>query len=143
MSSNSQSHQKDSAEIETPASRRYRRVVVKAGTSVLTGSPGRRGLDLTVMADLVRQISQLLRQWDTEVLLVTSGAIAAGREVLGEGWDSQLGRDIPTRQVLAAIGQGRLMHIYQELFAQQQVKVAQTLLTFNDLSHRQSYLNVR
>jgi glutamate 5-kinase len=143
MSSNSQSHQKDSAEIETPASRRYRRVVVKAGTSVLTGGPGRRGLDLTVMADLVRQISQLQRQWDTEVLLVTSGAIAAGREVLGEGRDSQLGRDIPTRQVLAALGQGRLMHIYQELFAQQQVKVAQTLLTFNDLSHRQSYLNIR
>jgi glutamate 5-kinase len=141
--SSSQSHQKDTPDIEISRRRRYRRVVVKAGTSVLTGGPGQQGLDLAVMADLARQISYLQRQNQIEVLLVTSGAIAAGREALGEGGDSHLGRDIPTRQVLAAIGQGRLMHIYQELFAQHQVKVAQNLLTINDLSDRQSYLNVR
>jgi glutamate 5-kinase len=143
MSSNSQSRQPDATEVATSSSRLYRRVVVKAGTSVLTGGPGHSGLDLNVMADLVRQISDLRQKRQTEVMLVTSGAIAAGREVLGEGGDSQLGRDIPARQVLAAIGQGRLMHVYQELFAQHQVKVAQTLLTINDLSDRQSYLNVR
>jgi glutamate 5-kinase len=121
----------------------YRRIVVKAGTSVLTMAAGeRRGLDLDSLGDLARQISLLRRDQGTEVLLVTSGAIAAGREGLGESW-GHLGRDIPSRQVLAAVGQSRLMHTYQELFAAHQVKVAQTLLTIKDLSDRQAYLNVR
>jgi glutamate 5-kinase len=121
----------------------YRRIVVKAGTSVLTVAEGaRRGLDLDSLGDLARQISLLRRDQGTEVLLVTSGAIAAGREGLGESW-GHLGRDIPSRQVLAAVGQSRLMHTYQELFAAHQVKVAQTLLTIKDLSDRQAYLNVR
>lgn len=120
---------------------RYRRIVVKAGTSVLTGAPADRGLDLKAMADLVGQVSRL-RQLSAEVLLVTSGAIAAGRQALGLTSTSR-GRDISFRQVLAAVGQGRLMHTYQELFDSHQIKVAQTLLTVNDLSDRQSYLNVR
>ena len=120
---------------------RYRRVVVKAGTSVLTGAPVHRGLDLAVMADLVRQICQL-RRLSADVLLVTSGAIAAGEEALGPA-QGDLERDIPSRQVLAAVGQSRLMHTYQELFSSHGVQVAQTLLTINDLSDRQSYLNVR
>ena len=74
-------------------------------------------------------------------MLVTSGAIAAGRAALGRrGPDS---RDIRSRQVYAAVGQGRLMHIYQEQFAKLGVTVAQALLTIGDLSNRQSYLNVR
>ena len=119
----------------------YRRIVVKAGTSVLTSAPAHQGLDLAVLADLARQIGRLHRS-SAEVLLVTSGAIAAGREVLGQSPDN-LGRDIPSRQVLAALGQSQLMHTYQELFAAHRVKVAQTLLTINDLADRQSYLNVR
>jgi glutamate 5-kinase len=117
-------------------------VVVKAGTSVLTG-PEHIGPDQSVMADLVRQLCRLRCEDSVEVLLVTSGAIAAGREALGNRQRSQLGKDIPSRQVLAALGQGRLMHLYQELFSQHQVPVAQTLLTINNLSDRQSYLNVR
>ena len=73
--------------------------------------------------------------------MVTSGAIAAGREALGSGPDSAM-RDIPTRQIMAAVGQSRLMHTYQEMFASHGVQVAQTLLTTNDLANRQSYLNV-
>ena len=69
----------------------YRRIVVKAGTSVLTAAPAHRGLDPTAMADLVRQICQL-RLLSAEVLLVTSGAIAAGEEVLGPGRE-ELDRD--------------------------------------------------
>ena len=129
--------------VQTTASEelRHRRIVVKAGTSILTGSAGHDGLDLPVMEDLVRQICLLMR-WGAEPLLVTSGAIAAGRQVLGSGQiDSD--RDIPTRQVLAAVGQSRLMHTYQEMFASQGLQVAQALLTSNDLSDRQAYLNVR
>ncbi|MCH8898025.1 MAG: glutamate 5-kinase [Chloroflexi bacterium] len=124
------------------ANGRPKRIVVKAGTSVLTNG-ATNGLDQDLMADLVDQISQLKRSHGTEILLVTSGAIAAGRSVIGQKGQAQLGRDIVTRQVLAAIGQGQLMRTYEELFAQHQVKIAQTLLTINDLSNRQSYLNVR
>jgi glutamate 5-kinase len=120
---------------------RYRRIVVKAGTSVLTAAPAHRGLSQDAMADLVRQICQL-RLLSAEVLLVTSGAIAAGEEVLGPGRE-ELDRDIPSRQVLAAVGQSRLMHTYQELFSSHGYQVAQTLLTINDIADRQSYLNVR
>ena len=108
---------------------RYRRVVIKAGTSVLTGGANGDKLDLGVMADLAGQISELRRSMSVEILLVSSGAIAAGREALGKDENSPQGRNILNRQVLAALGQGRLMHQYQQLFAEHQVQVAQTLLT--------------
>ena len=116
---------------------RYRRIVVKAGTGALTGPSG---LDSEVMADLVRQICQV-RDASGEVLLVTSGAIAAGRSALGQTREN-LGHDISSRQVFAAVGQSRLMHTYQEMFATHDAQIAQTLLTIADLSDRQSYLNV-
>ena len=116
---------------------RYRRIVVKAGTGALTGPSG---LDAVVMADLVRQVCQV-RDTGGEVLLVTSGAIAAGRSALGRSCED-VGHDISSRQVFAAVGQSRLMHTYQELFAAHGVQIAQTLLTTADLSNRKSYLNV-
>ena len=122
---------------------RYRRVVIKAGTSVLTGGSNSDQLDLGVMAHLASQISELRQKMSLEILLVSSGAIAAGREALCKDGTSPQGRNILNRQMLAALGQGRLMHHYQQLFAEHQVQVAQTLLTINDLSDRQSYLNVR
>lgn len=116
---------------------RYRRIVVKAGTGALTGP---NGLDLVVMADLVRQICQV-RDASGEVLLVTSGAIAAGRSALGRS-RGELEHDISSRQVFAAVGQSHLMHTYQEMFAAHDAQIAQTLLTIADISNRQSYLNV-
>ncbi len=116
---------------------KYHRVVVKAGTSVLTSNTDR--LDMDVLESLARQVAQL-RQQGVEVLLVTSGAIAAGRQVIGRTSEH---RDIPFRQVLAAVGQGSLLNTYEELFARHGVTVAQALLTWNDLSDRQRYLNIR
>ena len=116
---------------------RYRRIVVKAGTSALTSEAG---LDAEMMADLVRQLCQI-RDAYGEVLLVTSGAIAAGRSTLGL-ITKDVGSDISSRQVFAAVGQSRLMHTYQEMFAKHGAQIAQTLLTIPDLSNRQSYLNV-
>ena len=119
------------------ASVRYRRVVVKAGSGLLTGEVGR--LDLELMATLVEQISRLHLQ-RVDVLLVTSGAVAAGRHVL----DVQKGgKSLPDRQVLAAVGQGRLMHVYEQLFGKHDIIVAQALLSRRDLSDRLGYLNVR
>ena len=93
-----------------------------------------------MMADLVRQLCQI-RDAYGEVLLVTSGAIAAGRATLGS-ITKDVGTDISSRQVFAAVGQTRLMHTYQEMFAKHGAQIAQTLLTIPDLSNRQSYLNV-
>ncbi|MDO8751806.1 MAG: glutamate 5-kinase, partial [Dehalococcoidia bacterium] len=115
----------------------YHRIVVKAGTSVLAGGAG--GLDVAVMTGLVEQMARL-RQEGRELLLVTSGAVAAGRQALGQ----PKGRPgVPFRQMLAAVGQSRLMHTYEELFGRHQVLVAQALLTRADISDRRGYLNVR
>ncbi len=119
----------------------YHRIVVKAGTAILSGGGAdTAGVNLAVLGSIVQQVCQL-REQGAEVLLVTSGAIAAGRAALG-GYEAS-SRDIRSRQVAAAVGQSRLMHIYQEQFAAHGVTVAQALLTIGDLSNRQSYLNVR
>lgn len=121
----------------------YRRIVVKVGTAVLTDTQGSGGLNLSVMEDLVSQICQLRQHKGVEVLFVTSGAIAAGRDELRQAGLRLADRDIPLRQALAAIGQGRLIHAYQQMFGAQGVHVAQALLTIDDLAERQPYLNVR
>jgi glutamate 5-kinase len=113
------------------------RVVVKLGTSTLTA--GTTQLSLPRMVDLVRQIAQLHAK-GCEVILVSSGAIAAGRERLN---NPQLTKDIPAKQMLAAVGQPRLMALYEQLFALYGAIVAQVLLTRADLSDRRSYLNAR
>ena len=127
----------DSAAASFGTPRNYRRIVVKAGTSLLTGGDDR--LDLEVMSTLVAQIASLQRS-DGEMLLVTSGAVAAGRHVLGV---SRQSKNLPLRQVLAAVGQGRLMHSYEQLFSAHGVPVAQALLSRRDLTDRLGYLNVR
>ncbi len=116
---------------------RYRRLVIKMGTNLLTGGSG--GLDIATMAGLVDQVARLHHQ-GLEIVLVSSGSIAAGRDKLGIRTDR---KDIPFRQVLAAVGQGRLMHAYEQLFDRHGIVVAQALLTKRELSHRAGYLNAR
>jgi glutamate 5-kinase len=91
------------------------------------------------MVDLVRQMAGL-RLGGVEIILVSSGAVFAGREALGF---PKVGKHIPLKQVLAAIGQGRLMHLYRQLFELYDVTVAQALLTRADLTDRARYLNAR
>ncbi|MDO8672352.1 MAG: glutamate 5-kinase [Dehalococcoidia bacterium] len=116
---------------------RYQRVVVKVGTNLLTAGTDR--LDLEMMASLVGQIARLHGR-GIEVILVSSGAIAAGRHRLGVKQDI---KGIPFKQVLAAVGQSRLMYAYDQLFSWHGIIVAQTLLTRADLSDRLRYLNAR
>ena len=126
----------------------YRRVVVKAGTNLLTG--GSEALDLEIMSALVGQVVQL-RSQGLEVVLVSSGAVAAGRHALNHQRDaSSQGKkavakhwEVPFRQVLAAVGQSRLMHEYERLFAKRGLPVAQALVTRRDISDRVGYLNIR
>ena len=115
----------------------YRRIVVKFGTSLLTGGSDR--LSQETMASIVGQVAQLHKQ-GVEMLIVSSGAIASGRHKLG--LPSKI-KGIPFKQVLASVGQSRLMNIYDQLFSQYNITVAQALLTKADLSDRAGYLNAR
>jgi glutamate 5-kinase len=116
---------------------RYRRIVAKFGTNVLTAGSDR--LNIEMIAALVGQLARLYER-GAEVIVVTSGAIAAGRHRLGISKDR---KDMPFRQVLAAVGQSDLMQAYQELFSRHGITVAQTLLTKRDLADRGGYLNAR
>ncbi|WP_417917058.1 glutamate 5-kinase [Candidatus Electronema sp. JC] len=113
-------------------------VVLKVGSAVLTNADG---LNLEFIDTLCRQIS-FLRSTGREVILVTSGAVAAGRRRLGV--EKQPGEPLKVKQALAAVGQGLLMQAYEQRFADQGgQQVAQLLLTHADLSQRDRYLNVR
>lgn len=114
-----------------------KRVVVKVGSAVLTGDDG---LNLAVMENLVREIAFLFKS-GKEVILVSSGAVAAGRKRLGLQVARKL--ELKEKQGAAAVGQSRLMRFYEDLFDRQGLKVAQVLLTHDDLANRNRYLNVR
>ena len=123
--------------MNSQGSNRYRRIVVKAGTNVLTG--GGDSLHHEIIASLVEQLAVVHKQ-GVEVALVTSGAVAAGRHAIGAGRSRD---DIPFRQVLAAIGQGRLMQTYEQAFEEHGITMAQALLSRRDILDREGYLNVR
>ena len=114
-----------------------RRIVVKLGTSTLTG--GTQQISPPRMVDLVRQMAHV-HDLGAELILVSSGAIAAGREVLDF---PELPRYIPKKQMLAAVGQPMLMARYADFFAIFDKRVAQVLLTRTDLADRRRYLNAR
>ncbi|MDR0239494.1 MAG: glutamate 5-kinase [Deltaproteobacteria bacterium] len=111
-------------------------IVVKVGSAVLAG-PG--GLDTGVMEAIVAQLA-LLRGQGRRVVLVSSGAVAAGRAALGPERDT---RSMSGRQAAAAVGQSRLMHTYDQLFVRHNLLSAQVLLTRDDLRSRQRFLNIR
>ncbi|MHB9031528.1 MAG: glutamate 5-kinase [Anaerolineae bacterium] len=116
---------------------RWHSIVVKVGTSTLTAGTGK--LNPPRMLELVRQIG-VLRTGGADVVLVTSGAQQAGRERLGALCE---GQHIPTKQMLAAVGQVRLMHLWEEYFELYDIVAAQVLLTRQDIEDRHRYLNLR
>jgi len=114
-----------------------RRIVVKIGTSTLTG--GGAHLLQPLVVDLARQISTLAAAGE-KVSVVSSGAIAVGREALGF---PDLAKSIPIKQMFAAVGQPRLMNMYERFFEIFGCKVAQILLTREDVRDRRRYINAR
>ena len=115
----------------------YKRMVIKVGTNVLTHKDGL--LDLTNISNLVDQLVYLKRQ-GIEVILVSSGAVGAGKSMLSI--PSELNK-VVRRQVLSAVGQVRLMEIYRQFFANYQLFCAQLLVTKEDFRDRQHYINMR
>ena len=113
------------------------RIVVKLGTGVLTDS--RKQPDLAQMGQLVAQVAEQ-RQAGREIVLVSSGAVGAGMGALGY---ERRPSDLAELQACAAVGQSRLMAIYEKLFAAHNLSVAQILLTHDDLEHHERHLNAR
>jgi glutamate 5-kinase len=118
--------------------RNAKRVVIKLGTSTVTGSEGELSLDR--VEPIVRAIAALQAS-RRQVVLVSSGAVGLGR-----GWlrlhPSRL-KDMATKQACAAVGQGLLMEAYKRMFGAHGVKIAQVLLTEEDFSNWQRYSNLR
>ena len=114
-----------------------KRLVVKIGSSLLTAQG--QGLDSNAIADWVGQIAALHKQ-GTQVLLVSSGAVAEGMKRMG--W-SKRPHALYELQAAAAIGQMGLIQTYESFFKQHGIHTAQVLLTHDDLSNRKRYLNAR
>ena len=116
----------------------YRRVVIKVGSAVLTLSD--QGLDQKRISNLASDISFIM-DLGHEVIIVSSGAIAAGLAKLG--LKKTKGMPLSLKQAAAAIGQSGLMQAYEKTFAAYGRKIAQVLLTREDLSNRTRFLNAR
>ncbi len=117
--------------------KKSKRLVIKIGSALLTDEQGL--LKTRFMTKLAKEI-RLLRSQGKEVILVSSGAIAAGLQVLKK---PRRLATIPAKQAMAAIGQPRLMQAYSRAFGRQGLQVAQVLLTSDDIHHRERYAHAR
>lgn len=116
----------------------HHRIVIKLGTSVLTG--GAHDLDRPRMLELVRQAAEL-HAAGHDVIIATSGAVSVGRAYLNSSELSSA--NIVTKQLFAAVGQPRLMRMWEQFFDIYGIQVGQILLTRADVENRQRYLNAR
>lgn len=116
---------------------RYKKIAVKIGSNVLTRADGT--LDITRMSALVDQISQLHKK-GVEIVMVSSGAVASGRSVMGISKKLDV---VDQRQLFSAVGQAKLINHYYELFREHGIVVGQVLTTKENFSSRRLYLNQR
>ena len=122
---------------------RARVVVIKVGSAVLTDA---QGLSTPVLESLARQMAALRTSPDgheRRLVLVSSGAVAAGRAVLRAHGHSGETSGLSARQAAAAVGQGQLMRAWDEVFRAYDFPTSQVLLTRDDLRARQRFLNAR
>jgi glutamate 5-kinase len=123
-------------EHKKPILKRARRVVVKIGSQILSSSDG---IEEARLRGLVRELAELHEQ-KKEIVVVSSGAVAAGMMQLGR---KERPKSIPEKQALAAVGQIKLMALYERAFSKFGKSVAQVLLTADDLANRQRYINAK
>jgi glutamate 5-kinase len=118
---------------------RYGRIVVKIGSSTLTDDLGR--IDHGFIRSLAEQVKTVRQELGSQVLIVTSGAIASGLTALGLGGPRPT--DLPSLQAAAAVGQMKLSQDYAEAFAKWGIQLGQVLLTRYDTENRSSFLHAR
>ena len=114
-----------------------KRIVVKVGSSLVASSQG--GLRLDRINRLAQELGTLQAQ-DRQIVVVSSGAIVAGISHLAI---FPYPAELPLQQAAAAVGQSRLMRAYEMAFEETKNKIAQVLLTHQDLSDRRRFLNAR
>jgi glutamate 5-kinase len=117
--------------------KQHKRIVVKIGSNVIASRE--KGLDEKRMKAIALEIGAM-RQEGYEIFIVSSGAILCGTKTLGM---THAPKTLPMKQAAAAVGQSRLMWAYERLFSRHQIKVAQILLTRNDLENQTRFLNAR
>ena len=116
--------------------KRYKRIVVKVSSGSLIW---RNNIDEDVLADLIEQVASLSDE-GCEVIIVSSGAIALGMQILKM---KNRPKELSCLQAVAAIGQHRLMERYQSHFDKKNKNCAQILLTYDDFDNRKRYLNAK
>ena len=115
----------------------YKRIVIKIGSSLFYT---KKGLDIFPLFEIVSHISSLIKLEGKEIIIVSSGAIALGMNLLDLKSRPQ---ELPYLQAAAAIGQNALMDNYSRLFRKYKINCAQVLLTWDDFSDRKRYLNAK
>jgi glutamate 5-kinase len=115
---------------------RVRRIVVKIGSQILSSEGG---IEEARLRGLARELAEL-HDRKKEIVVVSSGAVAAGMTRLGR---KEKPKTIPEKQALAAVGQIKLMALYEHHFSKFDKSVAQVLLTHEDLANRQRYINAK
>ncbi len=113
------------------------KITIKIGSNVLTANDGQ--LDMSMITHLVDQIAELHKN-GKEIVLVSSGAVAAGRSMVSFNKKADT---VTERQVLSSTGQVKLMGIYSKLFEERGIPVAQVLVTKQDFRTREHYLNMK
>jgi glutamate 5-kinase len=116
---------------------KFKKIAVKIGSNVLTRSDGT--LDITRMSALVDQIA-FLHKKGVEIVLISSGAVASGRSILGLNKKLDV---VDQRQLYSAVGQAKLINHYWDLFRDHGITVGQILTTKENFSSRRHYLNQR
>jgi len=113
-----------------------KRLIVKIGTSTLTLGTDR--ISYAKIEDVARQIVTLRKEYD--IVLVSSGAIATAKQFIDiRGYD----KHVDSKQAMAAIGQPKLMRIYDEVFSSFGLKVAQCLMTYRDFEDETAKINTK
>ena len=115
----------------------HKRIVIKIGSNVIASRES--GLNEKRMKEIACEISELIRH-KIEVFIVSSGAILCGAKTMGL---THYPKTLSMKQAAAAVGQSHLMWAYERLFIKHQIKVAQILLTRDDLTHKNRFLNAR
>jgi len=120
-----------------PDLKKHKRIVVKIGSNVIASRE--KGLNETRMEGIAGEISEMIQR-GVEHFVVSSGAILCGAKTMGL---ANYPKTLPMKQAAAAVGQSHLMWAYERLFIQHKIKVAQILLTRDDLANKKRYLNAR
>lgn len=116
---------------------KYKKIVIKVGSNVLTASDG--SLDVFIIEKIVKQLA-IIKDKNIDIILISSGAVASGRSLIKL---SKKADSVASRQVLASVGQVKLLHTYYDFFKNEEIICSQVLVTKEDFRDKTHYYNMR